>query len=178
MDGEPSLVSKMFFDESVVAPAESNSKENGFKPDIDTKEIEIRNIEILPPTGNNGIRSVPLFSDFQIRLNVYCAEPMKNIEIHVGLHNAELIYVHKTSSLMLDTPLDLAQGENLINVTIPKIPISPGPYGIGLGVFDWARRPIWTGSNLLPISIELPIEYEKKIPKSTLTYLPTQWSFD
>ena len=134
IDGEPSQVSKFFFDESTASSINSSRHERIFRPVIDTGEIEVRNLEILSTVERNGIKSITLFSDLQIQLDIYCSEPMQNLEIHIGLHNAEMVYVHKTSSLMLDHPVHLTQGMNLITITIPKIPISPGPYGIGLGI--------------------------------------------
>ncbi len=120
----------------------------------------------------------PSFSDLNFRITLYCRTAIKKVEINIGLHNAEMIFVTKASTLMQPNILDLIAGENIIEVCIPNISLSPGPYGLGMGIYDWSRRPLFAGTfNLLSITIDASSELLLKLPEGTLTYLPTNWKF-
>jgi lipopolysaccharide transport system ATP-binding protein len=177
LDGESGQVSKLFFDESTQKNAELLLQGAQLRPAIDTKELEIRSIDVNSTRKANGISFVPLFSDLTIRIKIFCHGDINNAEINIGLHNAEMIFVAKASTSILDEPVNLGAGESTIEITIPGIALSPGPYGIGLGIYDWARRPIWGGTNLLPLSIEVSPKDAPKLPAGTLSYFPARWIF-
>ncbi len=176
LDGEPSSVSKAFFDES-TAPSTTLGSNTLIRPLVDSGEIEVRSAYVHSDRIDANRYVIPLFSDLDVELRVFCPEPVERLEIHFGIHNAEMVYVHKSSSLELGVAVNLPAGESVLRVCVPGLPLSPGPYGIGLGIYDWARRPIWAGSGLAEITVELPEKYTSVLPKSTLTYLPTKWDF-
>jgi lipopolysaccharide transport system ATP-binding protein len=176
LDGESGQVSKLFFDDSTKQSTETLLQEAHLRPSIDTEELEVRSIEVNSTPPANGISIVPLFSDLVIRIKIYCHSDINNAEINIGLQNAEMIFVAKASTSTLNEHVNLCMGESTIEIIIPGIALVPGPYGIGLGVYDWARRPIWAGANLLPISIEVSPEDAPKLPIGALTYFPASWS--
>ena len=177
LNGSPGQVSKLFFDESTIQSEVQLRQGSQVRSNIDTEEVEIREIELVSCQEINGIKVVPLFSDLNFRIKFYCRNPIKNAEINIGLHNAEMIFVTKASTLMLPDPVDLIAGENTVEVSIPRISLSPGPYGLGFGIYDWTRRSLGGGTNLLTLSIDVAPEQLPKLPLGTLTYLPTFWSF-
>jgi lipopolysaccharide transport system ATP-binding protein len=177
LDGAPGQVSKLFFDESTAKSAAQLKQKAHDTLNKGAEDIEIRKIELKSCKEINDIKIVPLFSDLNIHITLYCQTAIKNVEINIGLHNAEMIFVTKASTLMQPDIVDLIAGENIIEVSIPNISISPGPYGLGLGIYDWTRRTLGGGTNLLALSIEAPAEYLPKLPLNTLTYLPTNWNF-
>ncbi|MEQ1835384.1 MAG: ABC transporter ATP-binding protein [Candidatus Nitrotoga sp.] len=176
LDGESGHVSKLFFDDSTKQSAETLLQGAQLRPTIDTEELEVRSIEVNSTRNANGISVVPLFSDLVIRIKIFCHGNINNTEINIGLQNAEMIFVAKASTSTLSEPVNLGTGESTIEIIIPGISLVPGPYGIGMGIYDWARRPIWAGANLLPLSIEVSPEDAPKLPVGTLTYFPASWT--
>jgi len=177
LDGAPGQVSKLFFDES-TAKSEAQLKAKGHDKNNGTEDIEISKIELNSYNEINGIKTIPLFSDLNFRIFIHSRIAIKNIEINIGLHNAEMIFVTKASTLMQPNVVDLGVGENIIEVCIPNISISPGPYGVGLGIYDWSRRPLFGGTNLLTLAIDAPPDLLPKLPERTLTYFSTSWNFN
>lgn len=177
LDGTPGQVSKLFFDESTAKSQSQLQQKTQAGSSTGTEEVEVREIELASCQEVNGVKIVPLFSNLNFRIKLYCRHAIKNAEINIGLHNAEMIFVTKASTLMLTDPVDLNAGENIIEVSIPKISLSPGPYGLGMGIYDWSRRPLGGGTNLITLSIDVRPEHLPRLPEGTLTYLPVTWNF-
>jgi ABC-type polysaccharide/polyol phosphate transport system ATPase subunit len=176
LDGAPGQVSKLFFDES-TAKSEAQLKEKSHdSSNKGAEDIEIIEIKLKSSNESDDIKTVPLFSDLNFIITLYCRIAINNIEINIGLHNAEMIFVTKASTLMQPNIVNLIAGENKIEVCIPNISLSPGPYGLGLGIYDWSRRPLFGGTNLLTITIDAPSDLLPKLPERTLTYLPATWN--
>ncbi|BBA32423.1 ABC-type polysaccharide/polyol phosphate transport system, ATPase component [Methylocaldum marinum] len=177
LDGNPGDVSKLFFDESTSRSEAQLRQRAQHGSGVNTDEVEIRKIELLSCHRHDGQQKVALFSDLNFRITLYCSHDVKNVEINIGMHNAEMIFVTKASTLMLPDPVDLAAGENVIDVSVPKVSLSPGPYGLGLGIYDWTRRPLGGGTNLLTLHVDVTPEELPKLPVGTLTYFPAVWKF-
>jgi lipopolysaccharide transport system ATP-binding protein len=177
LDGAPGQVSKLFFDESTAKSAAQLKQKIHDTSDKGTEDIEIRKIELASCQEINDINTVPLFSDLNFRITLYCQTAIRNVEINIGLHSAEMIFVAKASTLMQPEIVSLIAGKNIIEVSIPNISLSPGPYGLGLGIYDWSRRPLFGATNLLTIKIDAPSDLLPKLPEGTLTYLPVTWHF-
>lgn len=174
-DGEPGKVSKQFLDETTLRP-EHGSGEKTLTPSVNTEEIEIQSIEILTDKSKDGTPLCDLFQDLTIRIIIFAPTPLNKTEINIGLHNPEMVFITKSSSALINCPVDLKEGINTLDIVIENISICPGTYGIGLGIYDWTRRPLWTGNRLGWITIEAPDSIAAKLPQSTLAYLPTHWS--
>jgi lipopolysaccharide transport system ATP-binding protein len=176
LDGQAGLVTKLFFDDSTKQSADVLLQGAQLRPSVDTEELEVRSIEVNS-TGNASETSiVQLFSDLVIRIKIFSHSDINNTEINIGLQNAEMIFVAKATTSALKVPFNLCMGESTIEIVIPRIALVPGPYSIGIGIYDWARRPIWTGANLLPLFIEVSPEDAPKLPVGTLTYVPASWT--
>lgn len=177
LDGAPGQVSKLFFDESTAKSAAQLKQKIHDTSGKGTDDIEIRKVELASCQEINDIKTVPLFSDLNFRITLYCRTAIKNVEINIGLHNAEMIFVTKASTLMQSDIVDLMAGENTIKVSIPNISLSPGSYGLGVGIYDWSRRSLFGATNLLTIKIDARFELLPKLPEGTLTYMPVTWNF-
>ncbi len=177
LDGKPGEVSKLFLDETTLTQAASATKSTaGIKATADTGEVEILSVEMLSARTENGVAIAPLFSDLKIRIRLCAKQAITNAEINIGLHNPEMVFVTKSSTSMLQVPVNLVEGDNVIDVSIDRVPLCPGPYGVGLGVYDWSRRPLWTGVGLRWIAIEPSPEVAPTLPAGTLSFLPCTWA--
>ncbi len=177
LDGQPGEVSKLFLDETTLAQTGETLKTgSAIKPTIETKDIEVRAVEVTSEKYIDGTPVCPLFSDLCLQVTLYVPRPIKNVEINIGLHNPEMIFMTKSSTSLLDNPIDLVSGTHTIEMVIDRLSLCPGTYGVGMGIYDWTRRPLWTGNHLIWLLIEAPSELVPKLPQGTLAYMPAQWS--
>lgn len=176
LDGQPGKVSKLFLDESTLAQIdEIDETDKVIKPSIDTKDIEVRAIKVTSEKSIDGTPACPLFSDLHLQVTLYVPKLIKNLEINIGLHNPEMVFMTKSSTSLLDKPIDLAPGTHTIEVIIDKLSLCPGSYGVGIGIYDWTRRPLWTGNQLIWLLIEASSELAPKLPQGTLAYTAAEW---
>ncbi|MHB1213696.1 MAG: ABC transporter ATP-binding protein [Thiobacillus sp.] len=176
LDGSPGEVSKLFLDETTLAQTGDVLQiGEGIKPSVDTKDIEVLGIEVISDKRSDGTPVCPLFSDLHLKISLNVLHPMKNTEINIGLHNPEMVFMTKSSNLLTGQTVDLAAGIHTLDITIDNLSLCPGIYGIGLGIYDWMRRPLWSGNRLGWIVVEAPAKIAPQLPQSTLTYLPTRW---
>ena len=177
LDGTPGEVSKLFLDETTLAQTGDLLKSGeAIKPSVDTKEIEVLSFEVVSVRRSDGTPVCPLFSDLRLRFTLNVLHPMKNIEINIGLHNPEMVFMTKSSTSLLDSPIDLVSGTYQIEMIIDRLSLCPGTYGVGVGIYDWTRRPLWGGNPLIWLVIEASPELAPKLPQGTLSYMPARWS--
>lgn len=174
-DGEPGKVSKIFLDETTLKPEHGIDK-SGLNPVQYTGDIEVESLEVITDEHLDEVPLCRLFADLRIRLKLVVPHAQNNVEINIGLHNPEMVFMTKSSTLLTGQNVDLEAGSYTLDIAIEKIPLCPGTYGIGLGIYDWARRPLWTGWRLGWISIEAPPSLVPLLPQSTLSYLHTHWN--
>lgn len=179
LDGSPGEVSKLFLDETTLSQAGDILKTGeGVTPSIDTKEIEVLGIDVVFEKRSDGTPVCPLFADLHLRITLNAPHPIKNVEINIGLHNPEMVFMTKSSTSLLNNPIDLAAGTHTIEMVIDRLSLCPGTYGVGMGIYDWTRRPLWAGSSLIWLVIEASSDLAPKLPPGTLAYLPTRWYID
>jgi hypothetical protein len=177
LDGNPGEVSKLFLDETTLAQAGDLLKTgSNVKPSVDTKDIEVLAIEVITDKHIGGAPITPLFSDLHLRVTLNVPHPIHNAEINIGLHNPEMVFMTKSSTSLLNEPIDLVGGKNVIDMVIDRLSLCPGTYGVGMGIYDWSRRPLWAGNRLIWLLIEASSEQASKLPQGTLAYMPARWS--
>jgi ABC-type polysaccharide/polyol phosphate transport system ATPase subunit len=179
LDGSPGEVSKLFLDETTLAQTGVILKKGeAIKPSVDTKEIEVLGIEVVSEKRSDGTPVCPLFSDLRLSVTLNVLHPINNAEINIGLHNPEMVFMTKSSTSLLNSPVDLVAGIHTIEMVIDRLSLCPGTYGVGMGIYDWTRRPLWAGSHLIWLVIEASSDLAPKLPQGTLAYLPARWSIN
>lgn len=174
-DDLPGKVSKLFLDETTLRP-EHGDKSAGLKPNVTTGDIEVESIQILSNETLEGTPLCRLFSDLRIQIRLKVLHAQSNVEINFGLHNPEMVFMTKSSTSLVEKTVPLSMGTHVVDITIPKLSLCPGTYGIGLAIYDWMRRPLWAGNRLGWLALESPADLHPLLPESTLTYLPTHWT--
>jgi ABC-type polysaccharide/polyol phosphate transport system ATPase subunit len=178
-DGEPGEVCKRFLDEATVGRAligTDAQADDSLRPGFTTGEVELIGITLGREAGDDGDLTCELFDDLTVRLSVFAHQALRNVEIQLGLHGPDMVFVTKSSSRLMTGSLDLEAGLNEIEFVLEGIPLCPGTYGVGMTVFDWAHRRIWNGNRLRWIEVKAAAEKALALPAGTLTYLPARWS--
>lgn len=177
LDASPGKVSKLFLDETTLSQTGDILKTGeAIKPSIDTKDIEVQGIEVVSEKRTDGTPVCPLFSDLHVKVTLNARHPIRNVEINIGLHNPEMVFMTKSSTSLLNKPVDLSSGKNIIEIVIEGLSLCPGTYGVGMSICDWTRRPLWAGNRLIWLVIETTPELAPKLPQGTLAYMPARWS--
>jgi ABC-type polysaccharide/polyol phosphate transport system ATPase subunit len=180
IDDAPAKVSKLYFDMTTNGSerTEINSKSKSILS-TPTTELDIINIDIVSEkmTSNDlhKMKIIKLHHPLIIKFEVNVRLPLPNCEINVGIHNSEMSFVVKTSPSMCDLTINLESGRHLFEVTFDSISFAPGPYGVGIGIYDSLRRTVWGGTDLVWFEIEAEDDEFKKMPAGALSYMPTNW---
>lgn len=175
LDASPGEASKLFLDETTLAQT-GDILQTSIRPTTDTKDVEVLGLEIITENHKSGTPVCTLFSDLHLRVTLHAPLPIRNVEINIGLHNPEMVYMTKSSTSLLNKPVDLTSGTNIIEMMIDRLPLCPGTYGVGMAIYNWARHPLWAGNRLTWLLVEAAPEIAPKLPPSTLAYMPAQWS--
>jgi lipopolysaccharide transport system ATP-binding protein len=146
-DGDPGKISKQFLDETTLGP-ETTHSDAALKPSVKSDDIDVLAIKVSCAERKEGTPVCRLFNDLIINITIKASHRQPKAEINIGLHNPEMVFITKSSTLLSNRVFDLEEGLNEIQATIKNVSICPGTYGVGLGVYDWTRRPLWTGSKL------------------------------
>jgi hypothetical protein len=178
-DGEPGAVCKRFLDESTVQRTLSGTDaqtDDTLRPGFTTGEVELLGMTLGREPSDAHNETCELFDDLTIRLTLLAHQSLRNVEIQIGLHGPDMVFVTKSSSRLMSGSLDLEAGLNEIEFVLEGIPLCPGTYGVGMTIFDWAQRRIWNGNRLRWIEVQAAAEKTLALPAGTLTYLPARWS--
>jgi ABC-type polysaccharide/polyol phosphate transport system ATPase subunit len=177
LDGSPGEVSKLFLDETTLSQASELLKTgSNIKPLVDTKDLVVLEIEVISEKRINGTPVTPLFSDLRLRVTLNAHHEIRNAEINIGLHNPEMVFMIKSSTSLLNEPINLAAGNNVIEVVIDRLSLCPGTYGVGMAIYDWSRRQLWAGNRLIWLLVEASSELAPQLPPGTLAYVPARWT--
>jgi lipopolysaccharide transport system ATP-binding protein len=171
-------VSKQFFVNTTDSRPHGVVDGRAIRGDSDTGEVDVLAIEVLADRDGSAPPVIPMFSALHVRLTILVKKTLPNPEINFGLHNPEMIFVTKSSTSMTDTRLEFREGSTIvIDIAMTDLPLAAGPYGLGIGIYDWARRPVWTGAGLSWIEVEASAAVFPTLPPGSLSYMPCSWSF-
>jgi lipopolysaccharide transport system ATP-binding protein len=121
------------------------------------------------------LSKVEIGSPVVIEFDIEVLQEIRDAEIIVGFHNPEMIFLSKNSSLTSSGRLTLPRGSSRLSVTTSKMNLSQGPYGIGLSIFDRARRFVWGATDVLWFSVVASDQLHTALPQGTLTYMDASW---
>ena len=175
LDGKPGKVSKLFLDETTLN-SEHIVDKGIIKPDFDSGDIELRELNILNGEINkSGVPHCFLFGDLHLRLDLYSKHDFEAVEINIGLHNPEMVFMVKSSTSLAKVEINIVKGNNVIDILLPRLSLCPGTYGIGFAIYDWSRRALWAGNQLTWLVVETLEQDASLLPQSTMTYSLARW---
>ena len=178
-DGDPGSVCKRFLDESTTSRTLvgiTTEADEALRPGFTTGEVQLLDVALGREADALQDGTCELFDDLTVRLRIFAQHALRNVEIQLGLHGPDMVFVTKSSSRLMSGSLDLEEGINEIEFVLEGIPLCPGTYGVGMTVFDWAQRRIWNGNRLRWVEVNAGEDKTLILPAGTLTYLPARWS--
>jgi lipopolysaccharide transport system ATP-binding protein len=181
LDDEPNRVSEFFYRRTTASTQVENAvaiSSGRDAADISSVSVKVESHEMAENSGVDGAERVGCERPIRLSITVNACVAVADAEINVGIHNPELVFVVKASTRMFERRFDLAVGANVFVVELPAIRVVPGIYGIGVGVYDRLRRPIFGATGVKWLSAELELRKFSDLPQGTMAFCDANWSVE
>lgn len=119
-----------------------------------------------------------MHSGLTVCVDFDCAHEVENLEIVIGIHTADMIYIASAGTGALNRKINATKGRQAIACTFPDIVLYPGTYAIRLSFLDQYSRAMWYGENLTTFRISAGHVSRGKMPTLGLVDLPNQWNLN
>ena len=142
-------------------------------------ELSVVSISMSRPAGAEGTAVLTMHAPAKVTICFRCQAYLKALEIIVGFHTADSVYVASASSAVLGESRDFAAGEHRIECLVPDMMLVPGVYHVRLAFLDAYRRSIWDGHKLHTFRVVPdPDTNVMRMPQLSLVDMPFEWTFD
>lgn len=177
-DGDPVTACDLYFKESSERVHENLKSSSQQKLRIDKSgEIEVTSIT-LRDAQHASCDEFLMHAPLVVQVEFDCANDVEGIEIVVGIHTADMIYIASAGTGTLDRKFNPAKGRQSIACTFPDLGLYPGTYAIRLSFLDQYSRPMWYGENLTTFRVTAGSVSRGKMPTLGLIDMPNSWNFD
>jgi ABC-type molybdate transport system ATPase subunit len=174
LDGDAPEVTHQFFQDSAQRrPALST--EMRLRPTSTTGEIDLTELKVNNTELTDEEITAHSLAPLKVHIHLLSRIAAKDVEINIGAHTPEMNFVFKSSNLMAGRHIDLVCGDNVLEITIDRLALAPGSYGVGLGIYDWSRKPLWSGTGLAWLNVVPAPDVRCVLPSATLCLLPSSW---
>ncbi|RNC67209.1 MAG: ABC transporter ATP-binding protein [Desulfuromonadales bacterium] len=178
LDGEPVAICNKFYNMTNEKVEEKLSHEIGnIIGHGSSGEIEVNDIVFFEGDNNTPTQDLEIYESLRIGVYFKTNVDVQGIEVVIGIHTSDFVFITKTSSAMTPHRLNFPKGKHYLECNLPNTPLGPGVYAIGMSFFDQYRRPMWYGENLKTLRIATSKIDMTKMPASGLVYLPFDWYF-
>lgn len=180
LDGGATDVSRDFY--RLMLSREQKSEQTTSIHAGDDCEAVVQDASIGTEIGScqevSGIKIVETCEPLMVELKLMVNESIKDAEINIGFHNTEMVFVSKASTRTTGAVLNLEKGEQVLRFRIQDFNLTPGPYGLGIGIYDRYRRSIWTTTGFRWIDVNLSKRSFVDMPLGSLTYSLASWELE
>lgn len=175
-DGSPAEVCNLFYNlsnDKVHRQQEQQAQASG--PSItQSGEVQVEDIRILDGAGEPS-DNIPLHGAMRVGIRFRVREELASIEVVVGFHTSDFVYVATASTAPLPDHYDFAEGTHYIECLLDDMLLTPGVYNVRVGFFDKFRRMMWYGENLKSFKVITESVGITKMPENGLVALPFRW---
>ena len=177
-DDKPSMISSLFYQKTTDSRPNKSITNNtaGNDEDIGEVNISLQHLNVEKGISDNEYLVISTDDPVHIQIKIQAQHKVNDVEINIGLHNPELIFLSKSSSRMISRVFDLIPGLNIINVILPPTRYAPGIYGVGIGIYDRLRRSIFSSTGMIWLQINVGDRIFTDLPQGTLTYSDAEWN--
>ncbi len=150
-DGSANEVCELFYKQSnnriqdqAVKKVGSNISGSG--------EVELQQIDILDTSGN-PIEEIESGAPLTARIRFNVLKPLSNLEVIVGTHRTDFIYITAGSTRSGSPNLSLEPGEHEIEYSLDTYPLVAGTYSIRLVIADNNWHFFFNGESLKSFTV-------------------------
>ena len=182
MDGEPTSVANAYYQttQSKINQQHSPTAASAERivPYESTGELEVAQIMLFSGDISDPVTDVELGMALRIGIRFRVNETIRSVQLTVGAHTTDFLFVTKSSSGTTGLYHDFEPGEQYVECILDNLPLAPGSYGIGLAFSNKQRRYLWYGDNLKTFQVVANHVDMTRLPPATLVYLPFEWHFE
>jgi len=177
-DGEPGEVCDNFYEQSNRRIVDQRQGHHLSASNIlTTGEVSLEELTLLNQDGRPASELVA-GEACTIRCVFEIKKPLKDIEIVYGFHTTDFVYISSMATSHVPPEIGLNTGPHTIDCHVGHIPLTPGVYGIRIGIFDKLLTKIFYGETLKVFSVRprdgVPIN---KTILHALIDIPNTWHF-
>lgn len=136
-------------------------------------EVELLEIVLLDAEGRL-VQEIESSGMLRIRVRFELKRPMEKLEVVVGTHTTDFIYLSAASTGVFDDRPDYAAGVHEVEYIVYSFPLVSGIYSIRVAMFDRHKRIILAGETLKTFTVA-PNYREVREPPLRKLNLPTEW---
>jgi ABC-type polysaccharide/polyol phosphate transport system ATPase subunit len=141
----------------------------------DTGEITVGHVELQRADEHALVNEVEPHSRLRITIDFSIDQPIPGLEIVVGFHTTDSVFIAGTSTAGIGETQDFEPGQHHVICEVDDMSLLPGSYRLRLAFFDRFRRPLWVGRHLCPFSVLGESARLMRIPLG-LVDMPFRWS--
>jgi len=136
-------------------------------------EAELLDISVIDAEGR-VIDEISSGESLRIRVRFRLTQKMEKLELIVGTHTTDFVYLTGSSTAVFDTTPDYEAGEHEVEATIVHYPLTTGVYCIRFVILDKNRRTVFVGDNLRTFRVRVS-NLEAREEGLRMLDLPTRW---
>ena len=139
-------------------------------------EVTLEKISLFDENGQE-VEDLVAGKAATIRCQFSAHKNIENVEIIVGFHTTDFIYIASMGTAHLETKPNLTKGMNSINCKIGHIPLTPGVFALRVGIFDQYRRSIFYGETLKIFLVKSERVLITQMDSMGVVDIPANWDF-
>lgn len=137
-----------------------------FSPDVFDGRVRVNDV---------AVGDVDMHAPLAIDVTLSLGEDMEGLEIIVGMHTQDMIYVALSSSAQAGPVRSMPLGTYRVRSLLQDNPLRPGSYWVGLGIYDHLGRGLWRSDRVHAFNVSAGRTDLTRLPTSGLLDLPFKW---
>lgn len=177
MDGKPDEVCTLFYEHANAKVESYRTSASAVLAQVDSSdEVSLSSIELVNEAGE-VIDEINSCDPLRVRVAFKLEKPIDDVELIVGTHSTDFVYLSAGSTGVHEQRPHLAVGEHVVEYQIPYFPLVPGVYCLRFSLYDGMKRPLFIGETLNTFKVR-PGDTEVREPGSRTLQIPATWQLD
>lgn len=172
-DGRPLAVCEEFYRRANDSVFISNQQNRAASRVNSSGELDIASVEVLDADGT-PVHEIESGKCLRVRVAFDLTRDFEQLEIIVGTHTTDFIYLSAASTAALTGHLSFSMGRNEIEYIVKSFPLVSGVYCIRVAMFDHNKRLLFSGETLRTFKVT-PGPNELLQPPMRTLNLMTEW---
>ncbi len=176
MDGRPKDVARFYYtltNKKVQQQSEAMAKQT-YAAFADTGDVRVNEISFNSGTQQK-VTLITMFEPFEIVVDFDLVHDLGGLEVEVGIHTSDFVYICSASSGSENGRVAFAVGRNQARCRLSNMPIVPGAYCLRLCFKGTIGNTVWAAENLCPFRVVAEAGDTVGSLEHSLLYLPFTW---
>ena len=140
-----------------------------FSPDVSDSRVRVDSVSV----GVQGTSN--MHEPLVIHITLSLLEEIEGLEIIVGVHTQDVIYVTLSSSAQAGLVQVMPKGAYRVSCLLKDNPLRPDSYWVGLGIYDHLGRGLWRSDRVHPFNVSAGRVDLTRLPTNGILDLPFTW---